>query len=765
MIESKPSCSKCSRYLTCREPNKGPKFSCSNFKKSKELNVAREFNLLELMPPGESEAEEKRLKKSLNGRLGDYETSASDLLDRGSKRTSSQSRKLAKALSRVEDVSSLDEAPGDFIWKAMRDSYDPETNTVRDLKIDDRDLVRAENFYDFCINVSGKSIKPPFARQLWISYMLMGEYCPRCTKEKYVHDVMDIPVDADPADLKKRVTMLESGVCPKCGATKSSLILNNEMADINQLAMAAGQRAGKSSFVSTINTYLLHRFLKAPRLSQICNGIQDFTPLTFTFVGLTAGRAVRLLWNPFVEIVKASQWFRDYFSLMDHYGQKYGKELYKDQVLFYRFFTKNIDVYPMGPIKRTLRGDTRVVAAVDEIGWFPLSARHDDDEEGDEEDAREHANADEVYASLDNSLMTVRTEVYNLYQKGINHIPTGFMLNISSPQSEKDKIMSLVGESEDPAALSLGLQLATWDISPLYSRDHPVIVSAYKKNPIKAERDFGARPPSMSSSMFPDETILALFNQGLVNSHTIRVEAGLLEEDTDSIKRTSAFLVENPEYKKVALPPSILSVDAGLTNNSFTLVVAHLVDTRLVVSTLLEIIPQRGTQINFPGVYANVIKPLIKTMNVRVFVSDRWNSITTLQSAADDFKGQLECFQRTLNAKDFGAFRDSIENGMLEFPQLEKTVEEVKAVRNYKKELVDCPASHLFLQFLTTKQVAGVFVKGDKYTDDILRAVAVAHSAAFNQRVRTFLSKFQAIGTSVTPGVSRGAVFSRSKSC
>ena len=650
---------------------------------------------------------------------------------------------------------------GNFILDAMRNSYDPETNTVRDLKVDDRDLPRANNYWDFCTEVSGKSLKPPFARQLWVASLLLAEYCPRCTKKKWVQDINDIPVDMDPADLARRMVLLHAGRCPKCSASKAEMVMSGEMVGYNQLVMAVGQRGGKSSFTATVLANHLHVLLKAPRLSTICRGIQDFTPMTFTFVGLTAGRAIRLLWNPFVEIIKANDWFKDYFSMMDSYGKQHSVEYYKSNVLFMRFFHKNIDVYPMGPVKRSLRGDTRVAAAIDELGWFPLSKQAVDDDSPDEEDdAREHANADEVFASLDNSLMTMRTEVYDLYKRGISHIPTGLMLNLSSPQSHKDKIMRLLKESEDPEALSLGIQLATWEISPLYERSHPVIVAAYKKNATKAERDFGANPPSIHSSMFPESTLDELYSEDRVNTHRIETTATGSSEDEDDdsvIHRTRAKLIVVKMPKEI--PPSIISLDAGLTNNSFAINVSFPEGTLLRVVTLLEIIPKKGTQIDFPAMYQGVIRPLIKTMNCKALAADRWNSITTLQTAKDEFP-DLMCLNVTLKSRDFSAFVTSTNDGELEFPVLERPVEDIRGVTNYKKQLNDEPSAHTYLQYLTIKLVNGALTKGDGYTDDLLRSVMVSHAVAFNPKIQLHLAKFRHLGGNSTEGVTRSAVFS-----
>lgn len=758
-MTSKLSCMRCSLWLTCTEPQKGPSFRCSNFRKLKEIEGVRGFEFLQTEPQSSPILMPKSTKSSKQqGRLAQH----------------GDNKKLKRLLRDVdklgdeEDAEDMLETPQgtNFILKAMHDSYDPETNSVRDLKVDDRDLPRADNYWDFCHRVNGKSIKPPFARQLWIATHLFGEYCPRCTKPRWFQDVESIPVDMDPEDLSRKFTLLKSGVCPKCGATKSSMVLNHELPDYNQLVLCIGQRGGKSSFAGTLSSNVMHRLLKAPRLSTICRGIQDFTPLTFTFVGLTAGRAIRLLWNPFVEIINASDWYKEYFSLLDHYGKMHGKEYYKKNVLFFRFFHHNIDCYPMGPVKRSLRGDTRVLAAIDELGWFPLPKKSSDEDDPDEDDdAREHANADEVFTSLDNSLMTVRTEVHSLYKKGINHIPTGLILNMSSPQSERDKIMRLLRESDEPEAMSLGVQLATWEISPLYEREHPVIVAAYRKNKVKAERDFGARPPSLHASLFPDHTLIPLFDPNVVSSHRIKVErlGGHDVEDETAIVRTRASveLVKLPEE----IPPGILSMDAGLSGNSFSLTATYPDKSVLKATALLEVIPFKGTHIDFPAMYSGVIRPLIKALNIKVLVADRWNSITTLQMAKDEFP-ELRVYQISLTARDFSAFMASINDGQFELPGLENPVEEIKTVKNYRT-LEGFPSSHLYLQFMTARLERGTLEKGDGYTDDLLRALAVGHAAAYStksENTRKHLAQYRHLSGASKEGVTRSAVFSSGRS-
>ena len=705
-----------------------------DFRQLKEIHHVKEFDFLSLSPVEEPEPPEVDVDSMVQ------ETSS----------------KIKRSKGRPELIlppeGSSDRDLDNFILQAMNQSMDPDTNTVRDLRIDDRDLPLSTNYYHFCSEVAGKAIKPPFARQLFVAYNLLGEYCPRCTSNKWL-DINNIPVDMDVRDLARKVTLLERGVCPKCSATKSSLILNDELVDYNQLVLILGQRAGKSSFTATLASNIVHRLLKAPKLSDICAGIQEFTPLTMTVVGLTSSRAIRLLWNPITEIIKSSSWFEQYFSLLDHYGKKYDKELYKSMTLFYRFFTKNLDLYPSGPLKRTLRGDTRFFSAVDEICWFPFKLAGNSDSE-EEEDEREHANADEVHQSLENSLTTVRTEVYSLYKKGINIIPTGINVNISSPSSKKDKGMRLLKESVNPEALSLGLQLATWQINPLYTRDHPIIKSAYAKNPVRADRDFGAKPPDITSSIFNADRILPLF-RGEPNPF-------VLSRDRNA-DFTVATLV-NQLGSSRNWNPQVLTIDAGVINNSFAITIGERDGVDMIVNFVAEIIPVNGFPISFSQMYRRVILPLVQACNVVYLAADRWNSLSTLHQIRDDTNNRCLSASVTLGPRDFDSFITSVSSGNMTFPRLEEdfNLEKVLETENYKDELVGKPISHLFLQFMTVQETNKVFTKAEGYTDDLLRSVVVLHRVLFEERVKKHLSENK--GSTAPKASSRATVFSASRS-
>lgn len=739
----KKSCLKCALFLTCLEKSKGPKYVCGNFMKLREVENIFRFGDLQDDP----EVNEEPLQLSPRNQR---------FTDPAGEPTSKKEKKVIK-VSLDDETTGLD----DFIWKAMRDSYDPHTNTVRDIKIDDRDLKLAPNYFNYCSEIAGSSIKMPFSRQLWVAYNLLGEYCPRCTPRKYMN-VENVPVDMDPADLKRKIAMLNNGICPVCSASKAELVLGGELKDYNQLVMIAGQRGGKSSFIATIASHQLHRFLKAPRLSTICRGIQDFTPLTFTFIGLTAGRAIKLLWSPFSEIISASSWFQNYFKVLKHAGQQYDKEFFTSAKLYLRFFNKNLDLYPASPLKRTLRGDTRVLAATDELAWFPYkvihtnSAGEEDDEIEQEEDERERANADEVHQALENSLATLRTEVLALYAKGISNVPTGLNLNISSPQSEMDKMSRMLKESQNSAeTLSLGLRLPTWELSPLYSRDHPIIRDAYRKNAQRAERDYGANPPKLSSSVLQLDIVLPAFLPHVPNTHRLLY-------DNNTPGRTTASLVS-------VLPKSVwraqaMALDAGLVNNSFAITLGEKVGSRMLVNTVLELIPAKGTTLHFPTIYRNIILPLILNCNVAVVGADRWNSVDILQSIDEDTKGATLVVQRTLQKKHLDAFLASLTSQAVDLPALELPIDFIQSVRSYKVELINNPVSHLLLQMITVREYQGALTKGEGYTDDIFRTLALMHSLIFHPKIAKVIEERQPKSLNTYAGGNRSVVLSLGRS-
>ena len=736
------SCLRCSKFISCRDPKKSSAYTCIDFKRLREVSSFDGLDaLFDMVPRGTKDPDIELLNTG---------PSTSELVKATpgiSKLTKTLDSVMDKRLEEELTTDLLDKIEDtDFIWVAMQEAYDPLTNSVRDVKIDDRDLKLGFNYYDFCTRIAGKAIKMPFARQLFVAYNLLGEYCPRCTDPKWL-DIDNIPVDMDTRDLARKVVLLKHGTCPSCGITKAKLVIQKELKDYNELALLLGQRAGKSSFASTLSADISHRFLKAPRLSTICNGIQEFTPLTATFVALTASRAIKLLWNPFIAIIDSSAWFQDYFSLLRTYGRKYDRELYKKTGLYVHFHHKNLAFYPSPPMKKTLRGDTRFLAATDELSFFAFNPNRNPNDIDEAEDDRERADGPEVQASLANSLATVRTEVYNLYKKNVSVIPQGLNINMSSPASRNDTLTVIERDSHHPDSLTYGLKLPTWEMSPMFSRDHPIIVEAYRKNHVKAERDFGANPPEMASALYTPEAVKGLFKEGVLNTHKVLY--------LESPKLTQARIVNLAPV--TVCPPAVMTIDAGLVNNSFAFCVGYRQDTKFTFYTVGEVIPTSNKPIDYPGMYTNVLLPLAKELNAVIVGADRWNSISTLQQFEKDLP-QTKSIQNMLRYIDFVQFTTAAQNGDLVFPSIELAMDRILLVQDYKVELRNTPMSHLALQFCTVRDTGTAVIKGDGYTDDMYRTAVLAYKLAFSAKTKNHLARAKTIKLNDTTSKSKGRI-------
>jgi hypothetical protein len=184
-----------------------------------------------------------------------------------------------------------------------------------------------------------------------------------------------------------------------------------------------------------------------------------------------------------------------------------------------------------------------------------------------------------------------------------------------------------------------------------------------------------------------------------------------------------------------ALHPSILTVDAGETNNSFAIAVMHREraslgsrDYRQVLDVAVEVSPEKERiPINMTELALNMIYPLIKAFNVKVFAADRWQSskqITDIQKDFPDVVGGTH----SLSYEDFLLFRSVMEAGLLEFGRLEMSPKEFTKLKmqDYPNLFRYKPMSHLYFQCITVNDRKTQVTKGSGgLTDDLFRAVAL----------------------------------------
>ncbi len=354
--------------------------------------------------------------------------------------------------------------------------------------------------------------------------------------------------------------------------------------------------------------------------------------------------------------------------------------------------------------------NTRLLSAIDEIGWF---SQNDDSVK---------ISADEIYTALDRSLLTVRSAARNLLKSGFNNIPTGYAFNISSPSHALDKIMSLVKTHRNSRSV-FTVHLPTWKFNPNIKKSD--LKKEYLADPVKAERDYGANPPLVDSPFIENQEMV----DSIFTTHKNRITCQNIHKKNKQGKLMRAAKIVNLS-KPSHIPPSILAIDAGYSNNSFALVVGHrssIDNKRIVFDTIIEVMPVKGKiTLNHNRIFTNIIHPLIDALNVQVLLADRWNSLFLLHKVEEDYG--ISAQQYSMKYDDFFLVKSYMEGGRISVPKTELPKESIlnMDMGNYPHLFDGKPLSHFYLQCLTVQDTGRTIDKGKELTDDLFRAFSLA---------------------------------------
>jgi hypothetical protein len=470
--------------------------------------------------------------------------------------------------------------------------------------------------------------------------------------------------------------------------------------------------SGKSAWVADMSCYHTHRVLKLQNPNKVYD-LKESNMLHATFVALTFNQAKDNLWDPFSGNISGSPWFQEYHKMLSEYQYKgKGKEelfRYKDTFLLYKH--RRFICYPSGPDKRILRGRTRMLASIDELGWMDNEANS----------KKIKANAHEVYIALQNSLLTVRGACENLMKMGFYDIPHGLFLNISSPSSTRDKIMELVKQSLTSDRI-YGKIKPTWEMNPRFPFNCKVIQEEFKKNPIAAMRDYGAQPPLNSSPLIESKNAIQKCIGKKPNS--IKVQYAQSKSKDGTIRRYSiADTVKKTKHI------SVLALDAGYSKNAFACAVGHKVSDKLIsIDLLTEVQPLPGMKLNFNKILKHLLSLIIDNRNCILVCADRWQSIKLLDDIEDEFGASTK--QYSLKYNEFSLFKDWLYDGQIIFPQPETDIDRIISYEhsNYPMCFKYRPVDHFILQCLTVQDTGSSVVKGDNLTDDLFRAANLMFS-------------------------------------
>jgi hypothetical protein len=630
--------------------------------------------------------------------------------------TSSIVIKPAKALARANSSFSetRDESKNELDLIAMLDDiYDVNNNVMRDLKVDDRDLPEFPNFWDFTFSKQGLDA-PLFSRQLYACLMLLHEICTTCSNPKYVKHIKEVPLAMKAQDFPEHFQLMSYGKCLKCGKTKHDHFKAGTLYAYQELAGLAGQRVGKSLITAALSAYLTHKVLKLQDPSRVY-GILN-TTLVGTLVGLTYNAAYEQLWLPYKNFLETSPFFIAYHEMLKSVGDRHGEELYKLGQTGVHYHHRNHLVYPSGPNKKTLRGKTRIFAAIDEMDFF------NNDEDGEDQ---VKMNGVEVYKSLNNSLLTVRVGWKNNIRRGLVNVPNAYQFNISSPQSARGVLTETVNRNQDSKRVYC-FHLATWEMNPVIGRRD--LAQEFADNPEKAARDFGAEPPLADSPFMGDVNVVKdLFDK---KPNAVKYTYVHRKNAMGVTRRAGRILsIQAPRE----IPPSILAIDAGFSNNSFSLTVGHadpLGEVRRVrCVAMVEIIPEKNTAtLDYSAIAEKLIYPIIEGLNVQAVFADRWNSLKLLHDIEAKYKIPAE--QYSIKYRDFTMIRSYMEADGVLLPRTETEPGKLDGIlkpdlTQYPRSFHNRPVDHFFLQACTVKDTDRDVIKGTRLTDDTWRALCL----------------------------------------
>lgn len=621
----------------------------------------------------------------------------------------------------------------------------------RDTFIDDTEIPEAKNCIEFFHSEKfiGNMIPTKlFPKQAEIFIKLFSEYCPICTDMEYFASgekgiSEHISVNESFDIMFQKVQLLEYGICPKCGAKKSELYKKGLIDPHTELTLLLGQRAGKSASTSMGLGYEIHKFLKVPNLQKTYELLPG-SPFTIPLVGMSFEKARQLLYNALYEYLTKGNWFKQYHEFLDQAASDQGlkDELYAVKDTFTRYKHKNLLIAPFGPDKRKLRGNTSVSCAVDEIGW--MLAGNTDGIKFD---------ADEIYAALNNSMMTAKEAYLTKLEQGYDNLPAPINFNLSSPSSKKDKICRLYEASKHDRFM-YGAHLATWEINPKLPFDGPTMKSLRNKNEREFWRDFGAVPPNSSNAFFSSFDIFEGTFSGS-NICKIKKQHHLLKGQELTY---GSLIIPRTETQK---PNRILAMDAGVVNNSFAFAIAHIKEeqdgTRIpIFDALVEIIPEPESPLNYSKIFDEVIKPMIEQLNIKMVCTDRWQNIKILSDIDNDKKLKCQTKQYSVKYGDFLAFRQAVYDKQIRFPVPELNGNDIELAGNdsYPYGFENKPISHFIFQALTVVDLMGKSVgKGENTTDDIFRSAVLAYSIIMRDEYRKLFKGFiNGVGSSRSLG-------------
>jgi hypothetical protein len=285
-------------------------------------------------------------------------------------------------------------------------------------------------------------------------------------------------------------------------------------------------------------------------------GVEKSEWFECTFAASTATQAQDTIYAKYREMRRNSPWIQRYVTWIraKEKQQLASREPWKYKILD----DKILDGYLQIRFNRIasdsagVAGKTRIFASIDE--WARLVST---------ESSR---SAQELWRVLNQSLKTVRS--YTM-QHGLITLPFTWMANVTSPISQDDPAVTHYRRYEEgELPRTYGHWCPTWGFNPGMPRE--AFDDEYAKDPLGAERDFGANPPNAAMPLVDDPIRF----WGSIN-HDARPIALFQEEHRSDPTGKMYVSASVADCTLVPQVPRYLFMDAGLNFDAFGIACAH----------------------------------------------------------------------------------------------------------------------------------------------------------------------------------------------
>jgi hypothetical protein len=513
--------------------------------------------------------------------------------------------------------------------------------------------------------------------------------------------------------LSRDLIMHEDGWCEILGIEK--IRVPKRMVDIETESKTflgtngvVYHNSGKTLLTGIISTYIGHRYLC---LDGICAnnfaGLRD-TVLNATFVASDRSQVKDTTWEYFVNEVNKSSWFQNYLQYLKDEGKRLGVELYAFKEDLHLIFKHKKLMFEFKVADgTTLRGKTRFLCGIDELGWF-----------SNREDAKVRSGK-KTYAALSNSLRTVRTGCEARWGDGYYDLPTGYMISVSSPQAEDDPIMTLASNARDDKQ-TYNFHYATWEIAPHITRES--LRSDFIKDPMAAQRDFAAIPGTGKDIFLP--------NVEMMHANIDDDKNNIIQYTHETFHQVVKGTVYN--YVKAILQglpidrtvPYCLALDAGEVQNSFAIILTSMRDDKTSIDGLIQIKPVMVNTVgsiaavHFPSV-TDLIKEMARKVSIQEVIIDRWQSASIVHELRDV---GIKAERYSLKYADLVNFKNRYLANLVIYP-----APEIRFQLLMLEHLTDkMPIAQLLKQTRTVRDNGKQVLKPAQGDDDLFRCSVLA---------------------------------------